>query len=171
MKSHDVVVLCRLLIFQNKSESWSYRSLSEMVLLSLGETHASVKRLEEAGIYNKMTRSIIPENASEVLIHGVKYMFPAKIGTISRGVLTAFSALVMKNLISRSNDEYIWAYAKGKNKGISIKPLSKDVPKAIENTPELYDMLVLIDCLRIGKVRERKLAENLLNNLIMNKYE
>ena len=172
MKSHDIVVMCSLLIFQKKRKDWSYRSLSQLVLLSLSETHASVKRLEESAIYDSMTKSIIQKNALELLVHGVKYMYPAKGGSVTRGVLTAHSAPIMQNMISSSDDNnYIWAYALGKSRGMSVKPLSKDVPKITEQNPEMYDILALVDCLRVGKVREKEIAENLLKELILSNDE
>ena len=33
------------------------------------------------------------------------------------------------------------------------------VPKAVLNDPDLYELLALVDVMRIGRARERRLAE------------
>ena len=38
------------------------------------------------------------------------------------------------------------------------------VPRAVKKDPELYDLLSLVDALRIGRVREKKMAEEELRN-------
>ena len=40
----------------------------------------------------------------------------------------------------------------------SYAPLHKNVPKAALSDPRLYELLVLVDALRDGQARERKLA-------------
>ena len=48
---------------------------------------------------------------------------------------------------------------KEKVRGIEIKPLYKTVPEAAKQDPQLYARLALVDALRDGRARERKLAE------------
>jgi hypothetical protein len=60
---------------------------------------------------------------------------------------------------------YVWASAKGKIKGQSIIPLYKSVPEVVENEADsqLYELLCLVDSLRVGKIREQELAGMELN--------
>ena len=53
---------------------------------------------------------------------------------------------------------YVWAFGSGKVKGQEIKPLYRSVPEAVSEDPPLYEMLAIVDGLRVGKVRERELA-------------
>ena len=46
--------------------------------------------------------------------------------------------------------------------GVAIKPLYRSAPRAARNSPQLYELLALVDALRTGRARERKLAEQLL---------
>ena len=55
-------------------------------------------------------------------------------------------------------DVYVWAFGQGKVKGQEIKPLYRSVPEAVKDDPKLYELLCLIDALRVGKVREQELA-------------
>jgi len=40
-----------------------------------------------------------------------------------------------------------------------VQPLHPGVPGAAQRDPVLYDLLALVDALRIGRARERALAE------------
>ena len=167
MKSLDVVVLCKLLILDQKNISWSYKFLSEEVFLSVSETHASVKRLILSGVFDELSKSVIKSSMEELLINGVKYVFPAEKGSLVRGIPTAHSAPVLSEIISQSSDDkYVWPYAKGEVKGILIQPLSEKLPQAALKDVELYNLLALIDALRIGRSREKKIAAEMIKEII-----
>jgi hypothetical protein len=55
----------------------------------------------------------------------------------------------------------------GKLRGYSFAPLYKHAPAAFGN-PKLYELLSLADALRDGRVREKKLAMELLKEKIAN---
>ncbi len=168
MKSLDVVVLCKIFILQNEGRwDWTYLGLAKEVCLSVGETHASVKRLKKSHLFDDFTKSVIPPTLREFLIHGVKYAFPAEIGALERGVATSHSAPVFQNdLVQSKDDVYVWPYAKGSERGLSINPLSKSAPKAALKDKALYDFLALLDALRIGKAREKNIAVSKLVKMI-----
>ena len=43
-------------------------------------------------------------------------------------------------------------------RGVTFEPLHKSAPAAARKDPALYELLALIDAVRDGRVRERKLA-------------
>lgn len=47
---------------------------------------------------------------------------------------------------------------RGRVRGQAIEPLYPSVPAAARKNVELYEFLALIDALRVGRARERKLA-------------
>ena len=49
---------------------------------------------------------------------------------------------------------------KGNVKGQTIEPLYRTVPEIIKNDSELYELLVIVDALRIGKSQEIEIATN-----------
>ncbi|ESX65719.1 hypothetical protein X759_28410 [Mesorhizobium sp. LSHC420B00] len=63
---------------------------------------------------------------------GLKFVFPAKAGGITRGMPAAFAAPMLKGLLI-SGGEYIhiWQFAEGRDMGQSIEPLFKSVPEAV----------------------------------------
>ena len=82
-----------------------------------------------------------------------------------RGIPTAHSAAPL-NLEIQSDENYVWPYAKGKTRGQAITPLYKSVPEAVQRDKMLYELLALVDAVRVGKVREQKLAMELLKKKI-----
>ena len=57
--------------------------------------------------------------------------------------------------------------AKGKLKGQAVNPLYKSVPEAVLNDPKLHELLALVDAIRVGNVREKKLAVGELKERIL----
>jgi hypothetical protein len=55
----------------------------------------------------------------------------------------------------------------GHEKGQSVKPLFKSVPKAVLNDERLYAYLALIDAIRVGNPREANLAAELFEQRLM----
>jgi DNA-binding Lrp family transcriptional regulator len=168
MKSLDVVVLCKIFILQSAGQSnWTYSQLAEETCLSVGEVHASVKRLKKSRLFDEFTKSVIPAALVEFLIHGLKYAFPAEIGASARGIATSHSAPVFRDDVLQSDtDLFVWAYSNGKQKGLSVNPLSKNAPMAAQRDQKLYDFLALIDAVRIGKSREKDIAIRKIENMV-----
>ncbi|MPM77420.1 hypothetical protein SDC9_124423 [bioreactor metagenome] len=94
----------------------------------------------------------------DFLIYGLKYVFPPQVGTSVRGILTAHSASPIKEHITSGNDNYVWPYYKGTKRGFSVAPLYENIPKFIDNDTQLYEYLVIVDTLRVGKAREIEIA-------------
>jgi hypothetical protein len=62
-------------------------------------------------------------------------------------------------------------HPEGKSRGIALAPLYKTVPIAALRDPLLYEKLALVDALRDGRTRERKLAEEELKKLLRKKAD
>lgn len=56
------------------------------------------------------------------LENGLRFVFPAELNAIARGIPTGHSAPVLKEFFS-SSEEYVWPYSTGKSRGQSINPL------------------------------------------------
>jgi hypothetical protein len=54
----------------------------------------------------------------------------------------------------------------GKVRGEALSPLYKSVPTAAQKDKKLYECLALVDAIRAGRARERKLVETLLRERI-----
>jgi hypothetical protein len=62
---------------------------------------------------------------------------------------------------------FVWPWAKGNVRGHSIIPLYSSVPEAARQDDKLYELLALVDALRIGRAREKNLAINELKKRIL----
>ena len=87
----------------------------------------------------------------------MKYVFPQKPGALVRGIPTAHSASPLKELL-HSDEIFVWSFATGDARGQAIEPLYKTVPEVSKHDEKLYELLALSDALRIGRIREQKLA-------------
>ena len=93
----------------------------------------------------------------EFLGHGLRYAFPAKSGTLSRGVPTAYAAEPLRSALQQGDDPPpVWPYVEGMVRGYTLTPLYKRAALAALADPKLYELLSLADALRGGRVRERK---------------
>jgi hypothetical protein len=101
----------------------------------------------------------------EFLLHGLKYAFPAERGEVTRGMPTSYAAPPLKDAIA-SGDELppVWPWRDGDTRGIALQPLYKTAPVAALQDPFLYELLALVDAIRDGRARERKIAEKELIN-------
>jgi hypothetical protein len=62
----------------------------------------------------------------------------------------------------------VWPDPRGNTSGFAIEPLFKTVPMAVRNDRLLYELLALVDSIRMGQPRERNLATSLLNARLKN---
>jgi hypothetical protein len=96
----------------------------------------------------------------EFLIHGLKYAFPAEHSSVTRGIPTSYAAEPLKSEIAMSNElPPVWPWPEGDTRGVGLEPLYKKVPRAALRDSELYALLALVDAIRDGRARERKIAE------------
>jgi hypothetical protein len=106
----------------------------------------------------------------EFLSHGVPYVFPAKIGELTRGIPTAYAAAFVREAFSttQSSPVLVWPIAGGPAKGNRMDPLHS-CQLAFVKKPEfdpVYRALVCIDLIRIGQARERAWAVKKVADLI-----
>lgn len=157
MKPQDILVLLKVLLW--KKGRWTVAALAKSIGLSASETHAALQRSKKNGLFDPLTEKPIKSALEEFLIHGLKYAFPAEIGRPAKGIPTAYSAPPLSlSIISQKEKAIVWPYRSGQANGLRIAPLYPSVPVAVQTDVMLYEILALIDALRIGRVREKKLA-------------
>jgi hypothetical protein len=154
-KSLDVVVLLKLLL---ESKARPYAGLAKDLHISPSEVHAAVRRCIDAGLVDEATRRPLIKPLEEYLLHGVRYAFPAKPGPVARGLPTACAAPPLAGKMSADDLPPVWPDPEGVVKGVAIEPLYRSVPAAAKADAALYQLLALVDALRMGRARERKLA-------------
>ena len=159
-KSQDVVVALKLCV--GNAAAASYAELGRELGMSASETHASVRRLADARLVEPETKRIRREALANFLVHGVPYAFPAAPKDVTRGMPTAWAAPVMEGKfvdVSGSQLAPVWPDPQGSIQGVAVRPLYPSVPHAAQVDKKLYDLLALVDAIRIGRARERQWAE------------
>ena len=162
LKPQDVVVAVRLLERSGNMSRPPFAQIAADLKMAASEVHAACKRCQAAHLLSPPElgdRPNIPA-LEEFLLHGVKYAFPAERGEPTRGVPTGYAASPLANLIVSGDDlPPVWPYPEGPAKGVAFEPLYKTVPFAALRDKFLYECLALIDALRDGRIREKKIAE------------
>jgi len=183
MKSQDIVVLLKLVSLQEQEEQalpgqpqwafsgespYSVRTLEALLGISKSEINGAIKRSLSSGLAIKDRQTGRPSphrrNLHNFIVHGLKFVFPAKPGAMTRGVPTAFAAPMLKSqLVSGGEYIYVWPSAQGRDMGQSVEPLFKSVPDAVQQDERLYEYLALVDAIRLGNQREAGLAGDRLS--------
>ena len=166
LKPQDVVVLLKLVAIG--SSSWTYSGLARELGMSASEVHAAIVRAQSARLYADVLRTVMHPNLFEFIVHGVRYAFAAEAGAPAWGIPTAHAAPPLNGIIVADEPlPPVWPTASGTTHGVSVTPLYRSVPYAAEHDPELYGLLVCVDALRIGRVRERTAATEVLRAKIL----
>jgi DNA-binding Lrp family transcriptional regulator len=156
-KPQDVLIALKITL---GSDLRTYSELGQALGMSASEVHAGVRRLIEARLLDPETKRARSEALRNFLVHGVPYAFPARPREITRGMPTAWAAPAMTGKFSASDPlPPVWPDPVGKVQGAAVQPLYPSVPGAAGRDPALYDLLALVDALRIGRARERAIAE------------
>ena len=155
-------MLAKLLGYEGRRPSMAQVGID--LVLSTSEVHAALKRLAASRLISDDLNEGRPllESVEEFLVHGVKYLFPAKRGEVTRGMLTSYAAPPLGTEIQGADLPPVWPFPEGEHRGVSLEPLYKTVPIAALRDSRLYEILALLDALRDGRARERRLAEQQL---------
>ncbi len=144
-------------------DGWTYQELADELVMSASEVHAALKRCHEAGLYNPHTRHPNEPALREFLVHGLRYVFPARPGPIVQGLPTSYAMEPLKHKLRFVQAEApVMPLPGGPSRGPEIKPLYTSAPKAAKRDPRLHELLAVVDALRTGRLRERHLAEQAL---------
>ena len=158
MKGQDILVMLKLAA--HPGQAWSYPMLAQALRMSVSEAHGAVARCAQANLYNQHSRSPLNSSLLEFLVHGIRYVFPASPGPVVNGLYTSFAASPLNQDLRFENGEApVMPFLDGPNRGPEIKPIYHTAPEAAWEDPALYKLLALVDALRTGRSRERRLAQ------------
>jgi hypothetical protein len=156
MRPQDIVVLLKIVALNH--DNWKNSDLANSLQISASEITEVLNRCKIASLIDSKKRMVHISSFSEFLIYGLKYVFPVEPGAIVRGIPTAHSAYPINQVISTGTDIYVWPYAKGNQRGQAIEPLYNTLPEIINADKLLYELLAIIDTIRVGRAREIKIA-------------
>jgi hypothetical protein len=168
MRPQDIAVLLKIIAKGNKP--WQNKDLARELHISPSEISESINRSITAGLLGLPDKHVFKQSLLEFIEHGLHYVYPVVPGGMSNGIYTAHSHPFMEKLF-KSEMKYVWPDPEGKVRGLSIEPLYKEQVDAAEKDALFYKMMALVDVMRVGRVREWKVAMNELNKVFNNGAE
>jgi hypothetical protein len=164
MRPQDIVVVLKLILEQNNS--WNQTSLARDLHLSQSEISESIARSSYARLVFDKGRMVQRQAIIDFIQYGLPFVFPQQPGNVQRGFPTAHSALPLSEEIV-GEEKYVWPSIKGTARGQSILPLYPSVVQVIQSDTLLYELLALIDAVRVGRARERSLAMDMIKSRLL----
>lgn len=169
----DLVLLTALLTL-DEPERASFSKLAGHLQSSTSTVHRAMTRLDAARLVRRTRKGsltpadyVIDRSAThEVLVHAIRYFMPATLGLPHAGMATAHAGPDLAPRI-RASEPYVWPTPEGDVYGPTVEPLDPCVPPLALRFPSFYRVMALIDACRVGRVRERALADEMLRDLLM----
>ncbi|MFG6431888.1 hypothetical protein [Roseateles sp. LYH14W] len=162
LKPQDVVVVAKIAIAEARS-ALTFAGLGAELFMSASEVHAAVQRATTSTLLGREYGELTVNRTAltELLVHGIRYIFPAVFGPIARGIPTSIFTPPLAQFFDHGRESLpvIWPHSAGEIRGMALCPLYPSVPLASLRDPRLHQMLALVDALRAGAARERELAE------------
>lgn len=175
IKGQDVVILLKLMSLEQGRKDrqqdaglqtdapHTVRDLEMQLSISKSEVNNSIRRCLDSGLALRDREDGRPRANARSLLdfirHGLKFVFPASPGAMTRGMPTAFAAPMLEGLLVSAGEYiHVWPSPEGEAVGQGVKPLFKSVPAAARQDERLYEYLALVDAVRLGGRREADLA-------------
>lgn len=153
------------------ASDYSVRSLALETGVSKSQVGLALQRCYDVGLLKQDRKTGLPRvnvtSLLEFIVYGLRFVFPAKPGELTRGIATGLAAPVLEGQLMTAGDlPPVWSDAKGNTKGVAVEPLYKTVPQAVRRDQRLYAFLALTDAIRFGQSRERTVASDHLSRLL-----
>lgn len=156
MRPQDIVVLLKIVAMGELQ--WRHLDIVNGTGISPSEVSEAINRCKLANLIDSKKTSVHINAFKEFLIYGLKYVFPTEPGAVVVGIPTAHSASPIKEHIV-SDEIFVWSSAKGTHRGQAIEPLYKTVPEYALEDSLFYELLVIVDTIRVGRAREINIAK------------
>lgn len=161
-KPFDVVVALRLL-----RPASTIAEIAADLCAAPSQVHTALTRLGVAGLLKPDQRETNPRALLEFVLGGIRYAFPVARGPLATGLPTAYSAPPL-NAVVDALDVLVWPAPKLQDavRGFSLTPLYPRASLLQEHDPQTYQLLCVVDALRLGEHRLRPRAREALELLI-----
>lgn len=165
MRPQDIAIL--LYLVDLDSADWKLSEVAQALQISQSEVSESLHRSQIARLLDKKNKIVFRCGLLEFILHGLKYVFPAVPGAVTRGIPTAHAAPPLNAHLAQGGESFVWPYAEGTSRGQTILPLYPTLPAVVTEKPGYYALLSLSDAIRIGRAREVNLARKALSQRIL----
>ena len=154
----DIIVLLKIRLIA--PEPIGQIRIAKLLHISSASVNGAIRRGTQSRLYDPHRNAVNIGAMEEVLFHGIRYFMPPEQGAITRGVPTAWAAPPLSGLLAATNEPPpVWPDPDGDVRGQAFLPLHECALKTIHEDRELYEVLALVDAIRIGRARESQIAE------------
>lgn len=155
-------------VLAEDGERSTLRALAGALHVDHTLVHRALKRAEAAGLYATDTKMVNRANFEELMTHAARFIAPARLGELTRGVPAAWAAEPILTIIRQPPQEPppVWPDANGNVRGQALQPLHRAAVQASRESPSLARLLSIFDSLRAGDVRVRKVATHSLHETL-----
>lgn len=132
----------------------------------------SLARLDETPVYDAARRRLNRSATAEFFEHALPFVAPGSLGAPTRGVPTAWAAAPLSTAIGEAGDlPPVWPSSEGELRGREVQPVHPAAVSFAKSDPWMYEMLALVDGIRVGDARVRGIARELLRGRLAEREE
>lgn len=172
VKNHEGVLIKSSIPALFEKDKYSVRSLEKSIGVSRSQVSISLKRcLELKLIYPNGNADggylINKKSVMNIIEYAIPYFFPVEKTSNVKGIPISFSSPFLYNkILSQKKMPLVWPDTQGILIGEGVIPFDKYVPHAVRRDPLLYEMLVLVDSVRMNIPRESSVALEALKKIV-----
>ncbi len=159
LQPRDIVIALQL---AHAGDAWTVRSLGDPIGVAPGSIHRGLERLASVGVYEPRGRSLNAAVLDELIRHGLRFVLGGGLGAETRGVPTAWGVAPLRERVSVSAPAPVWPSPRGTERGPALTPIVDNAVALLDSAPKVATDLALVDAIRIGAARDRRLAMDLL---------
>jgi DNA-binding Lrp family transcriptional regulator len=163
VRGQDVIVAAGLFALDSRSGAQS--ELARLLSVPRSRVSESVRRLERNGLYSRPLRRLRSARLHDFLVHGLPWLFPAEPGEVVLGMPTSHAGPVLDEMIAASQ-AYVWPDEEGSVAGRAVTPVHPRAVDVARALPGAYALLSLADAMRVGRVREKRIATDHLAQML-----
>ncbi len=155
-------------LLRHPGDDWTVRSLAAELRLPPATVQRALERLALVRVFDAGRRRVNVGACEELFIHALRFIAPAAVGGETRGLPTAWAAPPLVERLAGNDDlPPVWPDPLGEVRGLEVRPLHPRVVSLAQADAEMYELLALVDGLRVGDARVRALAVRLLSEWIL----
>ena len=144
--------------------------LEKVTGISKSQVSLSLQRCQELKLLiidHKTNKVFVHKKGFIEIIKVLKYFFPSVRGSNVKGIPTSYSSpFLYESIKTIKNIPLVWPDPMGFTFGESIEPIYKTVPFAVKLDPLLYEIMCLIDSIRLDIPRETNYAYKRLDTIL-----
>lgn len=162
VRANDLLPLLGLLRHAS-DPAWTVRSLADELHLPPAAVQRSLARLDQTPVYDAVRRRVSWSATDQLLRHALPFVAPVRIGGPTRGIPTAWAAPALSQRFGPVDEmPPVWPVPDGDVRGLAVEPVHPAAVTLARSDPWMYELLALLDGVRLGDARMRGVAQELL---------